>query len=231
MAEDQSVEHHRAGQAAGDSRPDRAGSLRPGLRTSQRARQDARDRAGDGALARVARVARVDLPPGGGCRLEPKKKPRSAWRRFVYPAPNACWQLEATEYVLTGGRKCVIFQLIDDHSRYTGASHVAWSETEAAIIGRWPRTVFPSGCCPTAGSRSTPHGVGGHREGRGPSPQADLPQRGRQQASSTRAGARRAARRHHGQEAGQQRVLHGGRSPLPSRWKVRLRGGLRHRQG
>lgn len=37
--------------------------------------------------------------------------------------------------MLTGGRKCVIFQLIDDHSRYAVASHVAWSETaEAAIV-------------------------------------------------------------------------------------------------
>jgi putative transposase len=79
------------------------------------------------ALARIFREA-------GVARLEPKKKPRSAWRRFVYPAPNACWQLDATEYVLTGGRKCVIFQLIDDHSRYAVASHVAWGETAEAAI-------------------------------------------------------------------------------------------------
>jgi transposase InsO family protein len=80
------------------------------------------------SLARIFRAA-------GVARLEPRKKPRAAWRRFVYPAPNACWQLDATEYVLTGGRKCVIFQLIDDHSRYALASHVAWGETaEAAIV-------------------------------------------------------------------------------------------------
>jgi transposase InsO family protein len=80
------------------------------------------------SLARIFRQA-------GVARIEPKKKPRSAWRRFVYPAPNACWQLDATEYVLTGGRTCVIFQLIDDHSRYALASHVAWAETsEAALI-------------------------------------------------------------------------------------------------
>lgn len=79
------------------------------------------------SLARIFREA-------GVARLEPKKKPRSAWRRFVYPAPNACWQLDATEYVLTGGRTCVIFQLIDDHSRYAVASHVAWAETAEAAI-------------------------------------------------------------------------------------------------
>jgi putative transposase len=76
----------------------------------------------------VASLARI-FREAGVARLEPRKRPRSAWRRFVYPAPNACWQLDAAEYVLTGGRKCVIFQLIDDHSRYALASHVAWGET------------------------------------------------------------------------------------------------------
>jgi putative transposase len=82
----------------------------------------------------VASLARI-FRKAGVARPEPKKKPRSAWRRFVYPAPNACWQLDATEYVLIGGRRCVIFQLIDDHSRYAVASHVAWGETaEAATV-------------------------------------------------------------------------------------------------
>lgn len=76
----------------------------------------------------VASLARI-FRQAGVARLEPRKTPRSAWRRFVYPAPNACWQLDAAEYVLTGGRKCVIFQLNDDHSRYAVASHVAWGET------------------------------------------------------------------------------------------------------
>jgi putative transposase len=79
------------------------------------------------SLARIFRQA-------GVARLEPKKKPRSAWRRFVYPAPNACWQIDATEYVLTRGRTCVIFQLIDDHSRYALASQVAWTETAEAAV-------------------------------------------------------------------------------------------------
>ena len=48
----------------------------------------------------VASLARI-FGQAGVARLEPNKKPRSAWRRFVYPAPNACWQLDATEYVLS----------------------------------------------------------------------------------------------------------------------------------
>ncbi|GAA3627197.1 integrase core domain-containing protein [Microlunatus ginsengisoli] len=90
------------------------------------------------SLARIFRQA-------GVARLEPKKKPRSAWRRFVYPAPNACWQLDATEYVLTGGRTCVIFQLIDDHSRYAVASHVAWGETSEAAITVFDKAVAAHG--------------------------------------------------------------------------------------
>lgn len=79
------------------------------------------------ALARIFREA-------GVARFEPKKKPRAAYRRFVYPAPNACWQMDATEYVLQGGRTAVIFQLLDDHSRYAVASHVADGETSQAAI-------------------------------------------------------------------------------------------------
>ena len=90
------------------------------------------------SLARIFREA-------GVARLEPKKKPRSAWRRFVYPAPNACWQLDGTEYVLTGGRRCVILQLIDDHSRYALASHVAWGETSEAAITVFDKAVAAHG--------------------------------------------------------------------------------------
>ena len=90
------------------------------------------------SLARIFRQA-------GVARAEPKKKPRSAWRRFVYPAPNACWQLDATEYVLTGGRKCVIFQLIDDHSRYAVASHVAWGETAKDAVAVFDKAVAAHG--------------------------------------------------------------------------------------
>ncbi len=80
--------------------------------------------------ASLARIFREK----GVARFEPKKKPRAAYRRFVYPAPNACWQLDATEYVLSGGRRCVIFQLEDDHSRVEVASHVAAGETSEAAL-------------------------------------------------------------------------------------------------
>lgn len=79
------------------------------------------------SLARIFRAA-------GVARVEPKKRPRASYRRFVYPAPNCLWQLDATEYVLTGGGKAVIFQLIDDHSRLAVASVVATGETSEAAV-------------------------------------------------------------------------------------------------
>ena len=97
----------------------------------------------------------------GVARSEPSKRPRAAWRRFVYPAPNACWQLDATEYVITQGRKVVIFQLQDDHSRLAVASLVASSETSQAAID-----VFDKGVA----ARGVPQRLRG-RQRHGPGPQ------------------------------------------------------------
>jgi len=78
-------------------------------------------------LARLFRERGLIVPA-------PNKRPRSSFRSFRYPMPNACWQLDATEYVLEGGRKCVIFQLIDDHSRVAVASLVAKTENAADAV-------------------------------------------------------------------------------------------------
>ncbi len=93
------------------------------------------------STATLARVFREK----GVARAEPKKKPRAAYRRFVYPSPNACWQLDATEYVLAGGRTCVIFQLEDDHSRVEVASHVADGETAVAALAVFKKGVAARG--------------------------------------------------------------------------------------
>ncbi len=93
----------------------------------------------------------------GVARLEPKKKPRASYRRFVYPAPNACWQIDGTEYVLTGGRKCVIFQLIDDHSRLAIAPMLPGVKPRLgrlrSSLKASPRTGSRSVCCRITGRR------------------------------------------------------------------------------
>lgn len=65
---------------------------------------------------------------------EPRKKPHSSYKRFTYPEPNGCWQIDATEWLLANNTKVVIFQLIDDHSRLALASLVATGETSEAAI-------------------------------------------------------------------------------------------------
>ena len=72
-------------------------------------------------LARIFSRAGVVVP-------EPKKKPRSAFRRFVYPAPNCCWQIDGMDWTLAGGKGVVIISLIDDHSRLALASLDATGE-------------------------------------------------------------------------------------------------------
>lgn len=78
----------------------------------------------------VARILRRE----GVSTIQPQKRPRSSYRRFRAPAPNVMWQIDATGYVLSGGRTCTIFQVLDDHSRLALASLVAKGETSAAAV-------------------------------------------------------------------------------------------------
>jgi transposase InsO family protein len=64
----------------------------------------------------------------------PQKRPRSSCRRFEYPATNDCWQLDAFEHVLVGGTKVVVFEVLDDHSRFL-TSTLAWPSEDGA--GAW----------------------------------------------------------------------------------------------
>lgn len=93
-----------------------------------------------GPLSVMAEMNRLGITPPSRATLariftragrvvaEPKKRPRSSWTRFVYPAPNECWQLDATEWMLANGKAAAIFQLTDDHSRSVIASLAARSE-------------------------------------------------------------------------------------------------------
>jgi putative transposase len=65
---------------------------------------------------------------------QPQKRPRSSYRRFEFARVHECWQLDAFEWTLAGGSTCVIFQVLDDHSRYLIASHVAPGERSADAI-------------------------------------------------------------------------------------------------
>jgi transposase InsO family protein len=66
---------------------------------------------------------------------EPRKRPRSSYRRFVFPATDDCWQIDAFAHTLPdpAATPVVVFEILDDHSRYNVAS-LAWpaEDTEGA---------------------------------------------------------------------------------------------------
>jgi transposase InsO family protein len=64
----------------------------------------------------------------------PRKRPKSSWRRFSYARPRDCFQIDGTEHTLADGSVVVAIDIIDDCSRVWVASHVAPRETTAAAI-------------------------------------------------------------------------------------------------
>jgi transposase InsO family protein len=68
----------------------------------------------------------------GVSKVEPRKRPK-ATRRFTYPAPNDCWQLDGFDYELLSGHIVVVLQVLDDHSRRIPASRAAPAETSVDI--------------------------------------------------------------------------------------------------
>jgi len=67
----------------------------------------------------------------GLVRPEPRKRPKSSYRRFAYARPRDCYQIDATEVRLAGGEKAVVFEVLDDCSRVLAAT-LAWEVENAA---------------------------------------------------------------------------------------------------
>lgn len=99
-----------------------------------------------GPLSVLARMRRQGLTPpsratlarafaaAGVSKPEPRKRPRAANRRFVYPAPNCCWQIDAFAWSLADGTPVAIHQVVDDHTRMAVATLVADGETAKAAV-------------------------------------------------------------------------------------------------
>lgn len=62
----------------------------------------------------------------------PKKRPKSR-RRFAYPAPNDCWQLDGFDHRLSDGTVVTALQVLDDHSRRILASRAAPGERSVDV--------------------------------------------------------------------------------------------------
>jgi transposase InsO family protein len=117
-------------------------------------------RAGVEPLPHVRTIHRV-LVRNGLVDPQPNKRPRSSWHRFEYDAPNACWQIDATQWELRSGRTAWIMDLLDDHSRVMPAAHAAAGPTvdaawtafchAAAEIGLPAKVLSDNGLCFTGG--------------------------------------------------------------------------------
>ena len=68
----------------------------------------------------------------GQVTAQPRKRPKFS-RRFEYPHPNACWQVDATEWHLADGSVVSIVQILDDNSRKLLAHNVAAGETTTNV--------------------------------------------------------------------------------------------------
>jgi len=64
----------------------------------------------------------------------PRKRPRSSWRRFSFARPRDCYQIDATLYRLATGERVAIFEVLDDCSRMLVACRAALAETADAAI-------------------------------------------------------------------------------------------------
>ncbi len=69
------------------------------------------------------------LRDSGHISPQPKKRPKSALKRFVYDRPNECWQIDDTQWKLADGSVVRIIEIIDDHSRLCVASTAVTSVT------------------------------------------------------------------------------------------------------
>ena len=69
----------------------------------------------------VSTVFRV-LKARGFVTLQPQKRPKSSFTRFVADLPNECWQADMTHVELDDGQAYEVLNMIDDHSRLCVAS-------------------------------------------------------------------------------------------------------------
>lgn len=88
-----------------------------------------------------ATIARI-LARRGQVRPQPRKRPRSSYRRFQAGRPNEMWQSDWTEWHLADGRPVAIAGTLDDHSRLLvgiaagsgdGNGELVWAVMAAAI--------------------------------------------------------------------------------------------------
>lgn len=70
----------------------------------------------------------------GLVRPQPRKRPKSSYRRFAYAQPRDCYQIDATEVRLAGRQKAVVFEVLDDCTRCLVATLASEAENGAGAV-------------------------------------------------------------------------------------------------
>jgi transposase InsO family protein len=94
----------------------------------------AQDWAGQGWRVPHRSTVNKILKRAGLVTPDPRKRPRSSFRRFAYARPRDCYQVDATEVKLASGTAVTVFEALDDCTRLLAACQVADAETAAAAV-------------------------------------------------------------------------------------------------
>lgn len=74
------------------------------------------------------------LANNGHITPQPQKRPRSSWRRFQADQPNETWQMDYSDWTITGHRKVAILTILDDHSRFIISCHAYTHATVENVL-------------------------------------------------------------------------------------------------
>lgn len=93
-----------------------------------------RDRRLDGLVIPCPATIHKILRARGLVTPQPRKRPKSSWRRFAYARPRDCYQIDATIVALTAGAQVVVFEILDDATRTLVATRAAATENATDAI-------------------------------------------------------------------------------------------------
>jgi transposase InsO family protein len=76
---------------------------------------------------------------------QPRKRPKSSYRRFEAAQPNQCWQSDFTHWPLADGTDVEILSWLDDHSRYLLTCIAYHRVTVGDVVSSFTDTVATHG--------------------------------------------------------------------------------------
>ena len=99
---------------------------------------------------------------------QPRKRPKSSYRRFAADQPNECWQSDFTHWTLADGSGVEILNWLDDHSRFllaaTAYRHVGGPDVVASFTTTAAHYGLPASTLTDNGSVYTSRFTHGHND-------------------------------------------------------------------